>query len=108
VTSWRPIGTSINQRGYRYTDAALAAGPVSKVTVTSAGRVTLSAKGSSWLYTLNEPSQGHVAVRLQLGSGTTWCTTFPAKPSASGANDTVDKFVGAPNLPIPTSCPPVP
>jgi hypothetical protein len=70
--------------------------------------VSLTGKGASWLYTLNEPSQGAVAIRLQLGSGPVWCTVFPAKPSLSGATDRVDKFIGASNVPAPASCPSVP
>jgi hypothetical protein len=108
AANWTAIGSALAPRGYRYADKARVAGPVTKVSVTSAGRLSLSAQGATWLYTLNEASQGSVAVRLQLGSGETWCTVFPAKPSATGANDRVDKFVGAPNQPIPAGCPAVP
>ena len=108
ASGWTAIGTAGAPRGYRYVDKGGLAGPVTKVSVTSAGRLSLSAQGATWLYTLNEVTQGRVAVRLQLGGGDTWCTVFPAKPSPTGANDTVGKFVGQANLPIPASCPPEP
>jgi DNA-binding beta-propeller fold protein YncE len=108
AANWRRLGSTAGPRGYRYADGQHLAGPISSVSVTSSGTLVIAGAGPTWPYTLNEPSQGTVAVRLRLGQGDVWCTAFPAKPSASGANDRVDKFVGAPNLPIPGSCPPVP
>jgi hypothetical protein len=58
-----------------------------------------------WSYTLNEPSQGRIAVQLKLGSATPWCTDAPAKPSDSGKNDHVDKFTAQPKTPAPVSLP---
>jgi hypothetical protein len=107
VANWTALGSPTNQRGYRYADRARLAGPINRVSVTRSGSISLAGGGATWPYTLDEPSQGAVAVRLRLGGRETWCTVFPPTPHAAGANDTVDRYVGAPNLPIPTACPPI-
>ena len=96
---WSALGSAANPRGYRYSDAQRVLGPISTVVVGSNGTVSVSGRGASWLYTLNEPSQGAMAVRLQLGAGPIWCTAFPAK------TDSVNKFIGASKPPLPASCP---
>jgi YVTN family beta-propeller protein len=103
AANWRALGSAANQRGYRYSDRQRLVGPISSATITRAGKLSLTGKGPAWLYTLNEPAQGTVAVRLQLGAGAVWCTVFPA-----GSADAIDEFIGARNLPIPASCPPLP
>jgi lysophospholipase L1-like esterase len=59
-------------------------------------------------YSLDEPAQGAVAVRLRLASGG-WCATDPARlsgtPPSSAKNDLPGKFVGQKNAPPPASCP---
>jgi hypothetical protein len=108
AANWSALGSASTPRGFRYSDPQRLAGPISKLVLSSTGQLVLSAKGPAWAYTLDEPNQGAIAVRLQLGSGTGWCTAFPAKPSNSGANDRVDKFVGAKDPPPPPSCPALP
>jgi hypothetical protein len=61
---------------------------------------------AGWGYTLDQPSQGTVAVRLTLGADRPWCAAAPAK--GGPANDTVGRFVAQRNTPPPASCPPVP
>ncbi len=96
---------------YRYRDPQRANGPISSLTVDSRGNLRLKGKGASWLYTLDEPAQGAIAVRLELGSGATWCALFPAKtsgnPPSTAKHDSVDEFTGAPNSPPPATCPAV-
>jgi hypothetical protein len=106
--NWQRLGSVTKPLGYRYRDGQQAAGPITSITVSASGVLKVAGSGPTWGYTLNEPSQGAVAVRLRLGQGDTWCTSFAAKPSASGANDRVDKFVGAPKSGVPASCPAVP
>jgi hypothetical protein len=69
----------------------------------------LSVKGgkSLWAYTLNEPAQGRVAVRLRLGSGPTWCADGPAKAPID-KYDKVGKFKAEGNSPAPGACPALP
>jgi hypothetical protein len=60
--------------------------------------------GSAFGYTLDEPSQGRVAVRLALGAGIRWCAEAPA----AAGQDGVDRFVGERDAPAPAFCPPTP
>ena len=69
-------------------------------------RITLKGGKAGFGYTLDEPSQGAIAVRLALGAGRPWCAAAP--PKAGSTNDTVGRFVAAPKTPPPTSCPPLP
>ncbi len=99
-SGWSVIGTGGRFRGYRYrgTDPN---GPVSSITVLQDHLVVKGGKGN-WSYTLDEPSQGRVAIRLTLGTGGAWCADAP------GAVDRVDKFVAQRNTPAPAVCPPTP
>jgi hypothetical protein len=71
----------------------------------------LSIKGgkSTWGFTLDEPRQGEVAVRLRLGTAEPWCSEAPAKlsgkPATSVKNDRVDRFIGQAKTPAPEQCP---
>jgi hypothetical protein len=84
---------------------------VSRVIV-KADQLKVRAGKSSWAYTLNEPSQGRVALRLQLGTSQAWCADALAKASANppstASNDRVDKFTAQPKTPAPAACPPIP
>jgi hypothetical protein len=108
ASGWTPYGNPVAPAGYRWT-APSRADPVSRVTV-RANRLRIRSGGASWAYTLDEPAQGAVALRLRLGAGTPWCARVPAKASgtaASTAYDHVDRFVGARNT-LAVSCPPLP
>ncbi len=60
--------------------------------------------GGQWAYTLDEPAQGRVAVRLRLGTGVQWCAEAPAKtsgsPPSTARHDTVGRFTAAPGAPM--------
>jgi hypothetical protein len=75
-------------------------------------RITIRGGKSRWNYTLDEPSQGSIAVRLLLGTTPGWCANAPAKasgvPPSTARNDRVDKFTGQKNTPPPGACPAVP
>jgi len=62
---------------------------------------------AGWSYTLNEASQGRVAVVLLVGN-TVYCADAPAKssgnPPSTASNDHVDKFVAQPQTPAPPFC----
>jgi len=95
-------------RGYRFRDRSA---PISRVTVT-ADRISFVGGGAGWGYTLDEPSQGRIAVRLTLGSERPWCAEAPAKvggnPPSTASSDRVGRFVAQPRTPAPVVCPPLP
>jgi hypothetical protein len=76
-----------------------------------AGGQGLKGGTGAFSYTLDEPAQGSVGVRLLLGPGG-WCAEAPAKTSgtslSTARNDTVDKFVAEPKSPAPATCPGLP
>jgi hypothetical protein len=82
--------------------------PVWKVYVK---RHKISIRGGKglWGYTLDEPSQGSIAVQLTLGTGVVWCSD--AQPRTSGdppsslAYDRPNKFQARRLQGAPTSCP---
>ena len=57
-------------------------------------------------YTLDEPMQGQVAVRLTLGTGVTWCAEAVGRPPAD-RYDHLD-FFQSDEHDAPAPCPPVP
>jgi len=107
--NWTTIGSG-SISGYRYTGPD-PNGPVKSVVIKSDSLVIRGGK-ANWSYTLNEPSQGRVAVRLTFSTGTGWCADAPAKqsgnPPSTASNDHQDKFTAQPSTPPPASCPPLP
>ena len=97
ASQWRLRGT-LTKPEYRYRSST---GSIRAVTL-RADRLVIRGGGSEWDYTLNEPSQGSVAVRFFLGDGG-WCAIVP--PSAASRSDTVDRYEGQPNAPAPAVCP---
>jgi DNA-binding beta-propeller fold protein YncE len=92
--------------GYRFSGGAT--DPVREVTV-KADLLTVRGGRSLWGYTLDEPSQGRIALRLTLGDALELCADAPprlaGRPPASEQNDRQDKFVAASKAPAPESCP---
>ncbi|HXJ33401.1 MAG TPA: hypothetical protein VMS22_05110 [Candidatus Eisenbacteria bacterium] len=109
AVGWTVLG-SVASPTYRYRDRTPGA-PISLVTVTR-DRIVVKGGAASWGYTLDEPSQGRVALRLSLGTGLRWCADAPAKTSGSPAsttpNDRPNRFVAQAKSPAPSSCPPRP
>ena len=105
-TGWTALGAgTVTGYLFRGTDPN---GPISRITV-KADSITIRGGRANWPYTLNEPSQGRVALRLKLGNATPWCADVPAKvggnPPSTAHNDTQDKFFGQPKTPPPAACP---
>ncbi len=94
---WVLKGSPSAPKGYAF-KATDKEAPITAVTV---GSDLLKIRGGRrrFGYTLDEPSQGSIALRLRFGTAFEWCTV------ASGATDQVDKFKGAPAA-APASCPP--
>ena len=66
-----------------------------------ADRISVKGGTAAWPYTLDEASQGRIAVRLTLGADRPWCA------EARGSLDVVNEFVAVRDA-LPTSCPPLP
>jgi DNA-binding beta-propeller fold protein YncE len=96
---WSALGKN-TFAGWIFRDPAPGA-PIKRIKVKQ-DRISVRGGQAAWGYTLDEPSQGRVAVRLTLGT-TGWCAAAPAK--LSGTGDKVDKFVAQPRTPAPSSCP---
>ncbi len=104
---WSIMGSAANLKGYRFVDKTPGA-PITSVVVKK-DTITVKGRGAAWGYTLDEPFQGRIAVRLILGNAAGWCSDAPARtsgsPPSTAKNDTIDRFVAAPTPP-PASCPP--
>lgn len=94
--------------GTRYTYRGERADAVTKITVRE-NRLDVRGGRAAWGYTLDEPSQGRMAMRLTLGSGVTWCADAPPKtsgnPPSSERYDKVDRYQAASKSPAPVGCP---
>ena len=64
----------------------------------SADEIALSGGREKWGYTLDEATQGSIAVRLVLGTGAQWCTG-----AVTPKVDVRDKFQALPTPP-PAAC----
>ena len=102
ATGWKARGTSRRPR-YRFA-APAGTSPVSSLLV-SHDEIVVRGGGARWLYTLDQPAQGRVAVRLRFGDGATWCADAPA--SSSPHADEMGRFRAA-LAPPPSACPLVP
>lgn len=110
ASGWSSIDDAQTPRGYKYKSASSTAA-ITRITVRG-NLLRIRGGKSSWGYTLNEPSQVRMAVRMTMGNGFRWCTETTAKtsgnPPSTASNDRVDKFVGARRVPAPAVCPAVP
>lgn len=93
--------------GARYVYGASTLEPIYKVWIKN-HKITIRGGRGSWGYSLDEASQGRLAVRLTLGSsGTTWCSEMlPRNPTS--LYDRRDRFLGQRYVPAPVECPPLP
>jgi DNA-binding beta-propeller fold protein YncE len=103
---WTTRGTN----GYRF-KASTPDAPIRAVLVRP-DRIAIAGGRVNWPYTLNEPSQGRLAVRLRLGESVAWCAEAPARtsgtPPSSARHDRQDRFTAAKRAPAPALCPPPP
>ncbi len=105
---WTARGRIFTGYEYRNPDRTAA---ITRLTVRT-NQIALQGGRALWGYTLNEPSQGRVAVKVQLGTTASWCAAVDARasgfPPSTARNDRVDRFVGQPRSPAPAACPPPP
>ena len=101
---WTRTGNE-SKPGYRYRDGAGTEGPITKV-VLGRGRLVIAGKGEG-IYELAGAPQEEMALRLELGAETAFCTAAPARSPAIKF-DSTRKFDAEKNSPQPASCPPIP
>lgn len=105
AAGWLAQGSDQHPHGFVYRDRAQNA-PVDQVSI-SADHLTVRASGPGWTYTLDEPQQSRVALRLDLG-GSAWCAEAPARtrgnPPSSAPYDAPGKFIGQAKAPPPAVC----
>jgi hypothetical protein len=75
-SGWSAVGNASSPKGWRYRSTDLSS-PVRSVLV-EADKIVVKAGAASFGYTVDEPMQGSVGVRLLLGQ-IAWCATAPAK-----------------------------
>jgi hypothetical protein len=112
ASGWSARGVAARPR-YRYRDGAFAQGPCRTATVQNGKllSVACTAKLEPIAYSLDEASQGAVAVRFSSG-GTSWCALFGGRvrrdsgtdPPNAGGRGQFD----ATDAPAPATCPPPP
>jgi len=98
ASGWSVLGAD----GFRFKASGA---PVRSVSV-KRDRIKVSGGGASFGYTLDEPRQGSVALRLVLGTGAAWCAEA-GRPPFPPRFDVVDRFTGA-KTPPPAVCPALP
>jgi hypothetical protein len=104
ASGWVALGSVSRPLGYRFRASGAAVGTV---TVRN-DRISVSGGGESWGFTLNEASQGSVALRLTIGTlGVTWCAEA-GRPPYQARYDVTDRFLGVTGTPAPAVCPAVP
>ncbi len=105
ASGWKGIGTPAGAAGYRYADATRRHGPCQSA-VLKAGNLSVSCSGTQINFSLNESSQGALAVSFAPGTGIRSCLVFGGTVSKDtpATLGTVGQFV-ATNAPTPSSCP---
>jgi len=106
AAGWHLLGSTTKPKGFTFTG-----GPDDPIRTVRLQADTLIVKGGdeSWCYTLEEPAQGRIGVRLAFGDGAEWCLDAPPKtagnPPSTARFDAVDVFTAAPKSPPPPHCP---
>ncbi len=78
-------------------------GPIQKIWI-KRDKITIRGGNAPWTYTLDEASQGAVAVRLTLGTWDTWCAVgVPRYPAST--YDRPGRFIAEMKTPPPDTCP---
>ncbi|HEV7731177.1 MAG TPA: hypothetical protein VGR62_03400 [Candidatus Binatia bacterium] len=103
-SGWTVAGSAKKPKGYRFR----AKGGAVRSVILGPDRIEVRGRAG---YTLDEPAQGRVAVRLVPGlfGGGGWCASAPARArgrqQSTAKDDRPGRFVGARNAPAPAACP---
>lgn len=102
ASRWHRLGPLARPSGWIYRGA-----PGDPVTLLRVARDRVQLRGPG-RYSLDEPSQGAVAVSVRLGTDPGWCARASGQRAAGAeGGDRVGRFDGAPG-PAPTTCPVLP
>jgi hypothetical protein len=102
ASNWTLIGNSSGV-GYRYRGPD-PEGPIRTIVIAH-DKLTLRGGRANWAYTLDEPYQAQVALRLVLGNTAGWCTSTYHNNNRSGrVLDYPGRFVGTPLITPPPTC----
>jgi YVTN family beta-propeller protein len=109
ASGWSPIGNATVPSGWRFRGDA---GAAIRTVMVKGDRIVLRGGKAAWSYSLDEPSQGRVAVRLQLGSDRGWCAATAAtpvgNPPSTAKTDRPGLFKAPKGSDAPAGCPLVP
>jgi hypothetical protein len=106
ASAWRLMGNPSSGLRYLYASS----GAVWKVYIKGT-KLSLRGGRTAWGYTLDEPSQGTLALRLTLGTGITWCTDAVPNGDGTPSEATFDhagRFQAKRLQDAPAVCPPMP
>jgi hypothetical protein len=100
AANWKGLGTPAGSAGYSYRDSRLTAGPCKTVGIKNGKRLQVRCQGAGIDFSLDEATQGAIAIRLTLGNGDRYCLSFGGtvvkdEPGAFRAKD----------APAPGACP---
>ncbi|MEE8310875.1 MAG: PQQ-binding-like beta-propeller repeat protein [Candidatus Binatia bacterium] len=108
-SGWAGIGNPPGIKGYKYKDGSLANGPCKGVQIKAGKLVKAKCQGDGMAFTLDEASQGELAIALRIGPGGAWryCSVFGGtitKDAGSGVTGDKGDFKSK-SADRPTSCP---
>jgi hypothetical protein len=96
ASGWERLGRADAPDAYRYRGRG--DDPIERLVVRK-DRLIIRGEGEGFAYTLDEPAQGRIALRLELGGAVAFCADTEGR-----RHDRVNRFVGK-NQPPPPSCP---
>ena len=109
ASGWSALGSPSSPKGWRFRGDASAA---IRSIVIKRGTIILHGGRSAWAYSLDEASQGRIALRLALGTDVGWCTATPADakgtPPTTARSDHPGYFKAGGLAAAPATCPPLP
>jgi len=104
AAGWRLLGSVEKPYGWTFEDKSPGA-PVMKITLRN-DLLAVKAGGAGFRYSLDEPQQGRIGVRLQIGDAA-WCADATAKaggnPPTTSRSDFPGRFTAA-KVPPPSAC----
>jgi polyvinyl alcohol dehydrogenase (cytochrome) len=107
---WKALGNPAGSKGYKYKDSKAVNGPCKSVQIKPGKLVKLKCKGAGIAYSLDEASQGEVAVTLRMGLGDEieYCMRFGgtvSKDLGTGVSPSGNGLFKAKNTERPNACP---
>jgi hypothetical protein len=109
ASGWSALGSASSPKGWKFRGDASAA--IRSIVIKSNAIILRGGRGA-WGYSLDEASQGRIALRLALGTDIGWCTATPAdakgSPPTTAKADHPGYFRAGGLAAAPATCPPLP